>query len=90
MITVTEHNHSVQIAEALKFLPAAECKENFENYFGDGMTAAEACNYHKKFLELEGITEKDFANSRINPRKQFCTGMTNGVIPTLDLEQVKG
>lgn len=62
------HNHSLKTAEALKFLPAADCKEKFVDYFNDSMGIAESCKYHESILELDDkITEVDMANSRINP-----------------------
>lgn len=55
-------------AETLKFLPTADCKEKFIQYFNDGMGVAEACKYHEGVLQLQDeITEEDMANSQINP-----------------------
>ncbi|GBN11517.1 hypothetical protein AVEN_10310-1 [Araneus ventricosus] len=62
------HNHSLNTAEALKFLPASDCKEKFMDYFSDGMGVAEACKYHEGILQLEEkFTEEHMANSQINP-----------------------
>lgn len=62
------HNHSLNTAEALQFLPAADCKEKFIDYFNDGMGIVESSKYHEGILQLDDkITEIDMANSRINP-----------------------
>lgn len=55
-------------AEALRFLPPADCKEQFVEYFNDGMGIAEACKYHEGILQLDDkFAEVDMANNRINP-----------------------
>ncbi|KAF8796391.1 hypothetical protein HNY73_000771 [Argiope bruennichi] len=62
------HKHSLTSAEILRFLPAEDCREQFEDYFGDGMRPAEAAKYHKGILEMKSDFQlSDLANSRINP-----------------------
>ncbi|CAL1264793.1 unnamed protein product [Larinioides sclopetarius] len=60
VITIVEKpNHSLNTAEGLKFLPASDCKENFMDYFNDGMGVAEACKFHEGILKLkEKFTEE--------------------------------
>ncbi len=49
VITINSiHNHTVNSAEALYFLPASkENREMFYKYFSDGMTLQEAKKYHE-------------------------------------------
>ncbi|CAL1265259.1 unnamed protein product, partial [Larinioides sclopetarius] len=39
-------------AETLRFLPAKDCREKFEEYFNDGMRPAESAKYHSEILEM--------------------------------------
>ncbi|GBL96664.1 hypothetical protein AVEN_207822-1 [Araneus ventricosus] len=58
-------------AETLRFLPAEECREQFENYFNDGMRPAESIKYHEGVLEMDAdFQPSDLANSRINPTQR--------------------
>ncbi|GBL73954.1 hypothetical protein AVEN_230888-1 [Araneus ventricosus] len=72
VITITSfHKHSLMTAETLRFLPAEECREQFENYFNDGMEPAESAKYHKGVLEMNAdFQPSDLANSRINPTQR--------------------
>ncbi|GBN19422.1 hypothetical protein AVEN_270188-1 [Araneus ventricosus] len=72
VITITPfHKHSLITAETLRFLPAEECREQFENYFNDGMGPAESAKYHKGVLEMNAdFQPSDLANSRINPTQR--------------------
>ncbi|XP_042913276.1 uncharacterized protein [Parasteatoda tepidariorum] len=69
VITLNDlHNHSLNTAEALKFLPSIDSKEKFMEYFNDGLGIIQSCKYHEGILQLkEEFTEEDMANSRINP-----------------------
>ncbi|GBM33442.1 hypothetical protein AVEN_55771-1 [Araneus ventricosus] len=69
VITIIDtHNHSLNTVEALKFLPASDCKEKFLEYFNDGMGVTKACRFHEGILQLEDkFTEEDMANPQINP-----------------------
>ncbi|GBN53916.1 hypothetical protein AVEN_22352-1 [Araneus ventricosus] len=72
VITITPiHKHSLMTAETLRFLPAEECREQFENYFNDGMGPAESAKYHKGVLEMNAdLQPSDLANNRINPTQR--------------------
>lgn len=62
------HNHSLNTAAALQFLPTSDNKDKFLEYFNDGMGIAEACKYHEGILQLDDkYAEEDMANSQINP-----------------------
>lgn len=62
------HNHSLDTAETLRYLPADESKEKFMEYFNDGMGIAESAKYHEEILRLEEkFEEKHLANGRMNP-----------------------
>ncbi|GBM83307.1 hypothetical protein AVEN_261144-1 [Araneus ventricosus] len=69
VVTITPfHKHSLMTPESLRYLPAEDCREQFEGYFSDGKGPAESAKYHKGVLEMNA----DFhpialANSRINP-----------------------
>ncbi|CAL1264101.1 unnamed protein product [Larinioides sclopetarius] len=69
VITITDtHNHSLNTVEALKFLPASECREKFIKYFKAGMSVIKACRYHEGILRSEGkFTEENMTNPQINP-----------------------
>ena len=69
VVTITPfHNHTINTAEALRFLPAVDCREKFLEYFNDGMSIADSAKYHKEVLQMEeNFQEVDMANSRINP-----------------------
>ncbi|GBN30584.1 hypothetical protein AVEN_75151-1 [Araneus ventricosus] len=72
VITITPfHKHSLMTAETLRFLPAEECREQFENYFNDGMGPAESAKYHKGVLEMDDdFQPSDLASSRVNPTQR--------------------
>ncbi|KAG8174843.1 hypothetical protein JTE90_010878 [Oedothorax gibbosus] len=62
------HNHTLNTAESLKFLPATATEEVFIEYFNDGMTVAEACKFHLSTLQMkEDYNEMEMANNRLNP-----------------------
>ncbi|GBM87115.1 hypothetical protein AVEN_213348-1 [Araneus ventricosus] len=68
IMMIDTHNHSLNTAEALKFLPTSDCKEKFLEYFNDGMGVAEASKYCEGLLQLEDkFTEEHMSNSQINP-----------------------
>ncbi|GBM30721.1 hypothetical protein AVEN_259582-1 [Araneus ventricosus] len=81
VITIIDtHNHSLNTAEALKFLPASDCKEKFMDYFSDDMGVAEACKYHEGILQSEEkFTDEHMANSQINPPLQNCTALAQSM-----------
>ena len=64
-----EHNHSLNTAETLRFLSADNTiKNNFIEYFNDGMGIAESHKHHQSKLELSSDNfEKDLANGSLNP-----------------------
>ncbi|GBM33471.1 hypothetical protein AVEN_55791-1 [Araneus ventricosus] len=72
VITVAPfHTHSLMTAETLRFLPAENCREEFETYFNAGMGPAESSKYHTQILERNpALQPSDLANSRINPSKR--------------------
>ncbi|KAF8785682.1 hypothetical protein HNY73_011195 [Argiope bruennichi] len=56
------------IAETLRFLPAKDYREQFEDYFGDDLGFAEAAKYCQELLQTKtDFQPSDLANSRINP-----------------------
>ncbi|GBL96639.1 hypothetical protein AVEN_207802-1 [Araneus ventricosus] len=75
VVTITPfHKHSLMTAETLRFLPAEDCREKFEEYFNVGMGPVESTKYHSKFLEMNpALQPSDLANSRINPTKITIT-----------------
>lgn len=63
-----EHNHSLNAAETLRYLPATNCRDTYIKYFESGMKVSKALKHHRELLKLrDDITEEDMANSRINP-----------------------
>ncbi|GBM89952.1 hypothetical protein AVEN_88671-1 [Araneus ventricosus] len=77
VVTITPfHKHSLMTPESLRFLPAEDCREQFEGYFSDRMGPAESAKYHKGVLEMNAdFHPVDLANSRINPTQrviEYC------------------
>jgi hypothetical protein len=64
------HNHSLKTAAALLHLPpTSESREQFEEYFANGMGASEAIKYHTSVLELKNeVNEALLADGSINPK----------------------
>jgi hypothetical protein len=60
MTVSLEHNHSLGTAEALYYTrPSRSFKQQFDEYFMNGMKVSEAIHAHQDYLELyEGISEK--------------------------------
>jgi hypothetical protein len=49
--------------------PSRAVKQQFDEYFMGGMNVSEAICAHQDYLELsEGISEKTFASSALNPK----------------------
>jgi hypothetical protein len=65
-----EHNHSLGTAETLYYTrPSRAVKQQFDEYFMSGMNVSEAIRAHQDYFELsEGISEKTFASSALNPK----------------------
>ena len=61
------HTHTISSAQALRYLQDQSGREQFFEYFSDSMTVPEAKRYHEGCLEVEGRSEEDLANTRINP-----------------------
>ncbi|CAI6348160.1 unnamed protein product [Macrosiphum euphorbiae] len=64
-----KHNHSIDTAETLRFLPADKILKNtFFEYFNDNMGITDAINCHERILELkENFSLEVLANGSINP-----------------------
>jgi len=64
------HNHSLKTAAALMHLPpTAERRQQFEEYFANGMGVSEAMKYHTSVLELRSdVNEAILADGSINPK----------------------
>ncbi|XP_050065244.1 uncharacterized protein LOC126554199 [Aphis gossypii] len=70
VITIkNKHNHSIDTAETLRFLPADKILKNtFFEYFNDNMSITDAINCHERILELkENFSLEMLANGSINP-----------------------
>ncbi|KAF0722764.1 SWIM-type domain-containing protein [Aphis craccivora] len=70
VITIkNKHNHSIDTAETLRFLPADKILKNtFFEYFNDNMGITDAINCHERILELkENFSLEMLANGSINP-----------------------
>lgn len=63
------HNHALNTASALLYRPSGlELKEQFFEYFDEGMTAATSIVYHEHALKLlEDFREEDLADGKKNP-----------------------
>lgn len=75
-----EHNHSTECADALRLLKSSrETRATFYGYFEDGMTAAEARQFHESRLLVKENGPLQLANSSLNPKNvPSGTGMTYG------------
>lgn len=66
-----EHNHSTECADALRLLKSSrETRATFYGYFEDGMTAAEARQFHESRLLVKENGPLQLANSSLNPKKR--------------------
>ncbi|KAL5239487.1 hypothetical protein ACI65C_006897 [Semiaphis heraclei] len=89
-----EHNHSICTAEALSFLrPTTDdnVRNQFEEYFNNGLGISESSSMHESKIELEyGPNCEQLANASINPKyrtvrfwydrwKQIHLGPASGV-----------
>ncbi|KAF8770398.1 hypothetical protein HNY73_017936 [Argiope bruennichi] len=52
------HTHYLTSAETLRFLPAKNCREQFEDYFGNSLEPAEAAKYYKEVLVMKSNFQK--------------------------------
>lgn len=69
VITIwNEHNHSINIAEALRYLKATDdLRQTFEEYMNNGMTMTEAIRCHESVMTMMNCSAEDFVNTRISP-----------------------
>jgi len=67
---VNIHNHSLKTATALLHLPpTVKTRDQFNEYFANGMGVAEATRYHTSVLELRSdVSEALLADGSINPK----------------------
>lgn len=62
------HTHSLNTAEALRFLPAnGEIQSKFLGYFDDGMGISESHKYHLHTLDLIENYNENIARGDTNP-----------------------
>lgn len=64
------HIHSLKTAAALLHLPpTTESRQQFEEYFANGMGVSEAMKYHTSVLELRSdVSEALLADGSVNPK----------------------
>jgi len=65
----SNHGHTLQTAETLRFLPADNnLKSTFIEYFNNGLGIIESSKYHENVLSLKhGFKQQDYANGSLNP-----------------------
>lgn len=65
----SNHGHTLQTAETLRFLPADNnLKSTFIEYFNNGLGIIESSKYHENILSLKhGFKQQDYANGSLNP-----------------------
>jgi len=67
----TNHRHTLQTAETLRFLPADNNQKNtLIEYFNNGMGIIESSKYHENILLLSlrhDFKQQDYVNGSLNP-----------------------